>query len=427
MASHGDLLLNRRLKWGMIGLALMIPFLAELLASRALAQSQSLLPPAELQFSDPNGVPYAGGKVYTYIPKTTTPKLTWQDPNASVPNTNPIILDSAGRAIIWGSGLYREVLQDQFGSTVWDQLVFGQSPSVLNSVPNGTILGNDSGVTGPVTAISIGTGLTMSGGTLSVNQILASLVYDFTNLAITSANLGQYRVARVGGLTYTLPQGSTLPNNFSFTISNETSSNQTVTPFATDSIVGLAVGASLTIPGGGAYTFVNDAGSPAAWFWTSGVATFDGRAGRVVPTTGDYATAQLTASGTATAPAAGTLGETLSATGTSVAIGTSCCTTVAAVNLTPGHWRCSATASIVNTGQPTTTEGASIEATGAYPGPGSCSGPTGVSIPANNTFSCTPPDLIVRGSGSTSVGLGMFNGATGGGTGTGTLTCQRTD
>lgn len=427
MASHGDLLLNRRLKWGMIGLALMVPFLAELLVSRALAQSQTLLPPAELQFSDPNGAPYAGGKLYTYIPATTTPKLTWQDPNATVPNTNPIVLDSAGRAIIWGSGEYREVLLDQFGTTIWDQLVFGQSPSVLNSVANNSILGNDSGVAGPVTAISVGTGLSMSGGVISVNQILASLVNDSTNQAVAAGFQAQYHVATVGGLTYTLPQGSLLPNNFSFTIASPSPNVTVVTPFATDSIVGFGAGASLNIPAGAAYTFVNDAGSPAKWYWTNGVAKFNGRAGLVTPTTGDYSTGQLTTTSVSAAPGIGTLGETISGSGSGVSIGTTCCTTVATATVTGGHWRCAGTASIINTSQPTTTEGASIAVAAAFPGVGTCSGTGGLSVPANNAFSCTPPDLVVRVSVATQVSLGMFNGATGGGAGTGTLTCQRTD
>jgi microcystin-dependent protein len=82
----------------------------------------SLLPNGEQQFSDANGVPYARGKVYFYIPNTSTLKNTWQDPLQVTPNTNPVTLDSAGRAIIYGSGQYRQVLQDSLGNTIWDQL-----------------------------------------------------------------------------------------------------------------------------------------------------------------------------------------------------------------------------------------------------------------------------------------------------------------
>lgn len=82
----------------------------------------TLLPNAEQQFIDGNGVPYALGKVYHYIPTTSTFKNTWQDVGRTVLNTNPIDLDGAGRAIIYGSGQYRQVLEDVDGNLIWDQL-----------------------------------------------------------------------------------------------------------------------------------------------------------------------------------------------------------------------------------------------------------------------------------------------------------------
>ncbi len=82
----------------------------------------TLLPNGEQQFIDGNGVPYAGGQVYFYIPNTSTLKNTWQNVGQTILNTNPVILDGAGRAIIYGSGQYRQVLQDSSGNTVWDQL-----------------------------------------------------------------------------------------------------------------------------------------------------------------------------------------------------------------------------------------------------------------------------------------------------------------
>ncbi len=73
------------------------------------------------QFFDGNGVPLAGGFVYMYIPVTTTPKNTWQDEAQSTLNTNPIVLDASGEAVIWGTGLYRQVLTDSLGNEIWDQ------------------------------------------------------------------------------------------------------------------------------------------------------------------------------------------------------------------------------------------------------------------------------------------------------------------
>jgi hypothetical protein len=73
------------------------------------------------QFCDANGEPYAGGLLSTYVQGTTTPKATWSDPGGTSLNTNPIVLDSAGRALIYGDGLYRLVLQDAVGNLIWDQ------------------------------------------------------------------------------------------------------------------------------------------------------------------------------------------------------------------------------------------------------------------------------------------------------------------
>ena len=86
------------------------------------AHAATLLPNGEQVFLDNNGVPLASGKVYFYVPGTTTLKNTYQDSGASVLNTNPVSLDAAGRAIIYGTGFYRQVVQDVNGNTIWDQL-----------------------------------------------------------------------------------------------------------------------------------------------------------------------------------------------------------------------------------------------------------------------------------------------------------------
>lgn len=49
------------------------------------------------QFFDNNGVPLAGGLIYTYQAGSSTPLTTYTTNAGTTPNTNPIILDSAGR------------------------------------------------------------------------------------------------------------------------------------------------------------------------------------------------------------------------------------------------------------------------------------------------------------------------------------------
>lgn len=90
----------------------------------------TLLPNAKQQFLDTNGRPLAGGQVYFYIPNTSTFKSTWQDAGETTLNTNPVVLDSNGQAIIYGDGQYRQVVYDVHGNLIWDRLT--ASPA-LNS------------------------------------------------------------------------------------------------------------------------------------------------------------------------------------------------------------------------------------------------------------------------------------------------------
>ena len=78
-----------------------------------MVQAQLLLPNGQQQFTDRNGVPLAAGQVYFYVPSTLTPKTTYSNETLTVPNTNPVVLDAAGRATIWGLGTFRQIVKDQ--------------------------------------------------------------------------------------------------------------------------------------------------------------------------------------------------------------------------------------------------------------------------------------------------------------------------
>jgi hypothetical protein len=90
------------------------------------------------QFLDSNGDPLVGGKVYHYIPSTSTLKDTWQDQAQTILNTNPIILDSNGQAVIWGDGAYRQLLTDAADVVIWDQEVIDS----VGAVESGFSLSN---------------------------------------------------------------------------------------------------------------------------------------------------------------------------------------------------------------------------------------------------------------------------------------------
>lgn len=121
------------------------------------ALAGTLLPNAEQTFLDQNGDPLGAGRVYFYIPNTMTPKITWKDSAQTVQNTNPVVLDNAGRAIIYGAGVYRQIVKDVFGNTVWDQLTqgLGSGGQLINGVITGnTTIGSCAGVFPIVNATS---------------------------------------------------------------------------------------------------------------------------------------------------------------------------------------------------------------------------------------------------------------------------------
>jgi hypothetical protein len=72
------------------------------------------------QFADANGVPYSFGTIETYVPGTSTPKSTWLDREQSALNTNPVVLDSAGRCLWYGDGDVRIILRDAAGNQIYD-------------------------------------------------------------------------------------------------------------------------------------------------------------------------------------------------------------------------------------------------------------------------------------------------------------------
>ena len=82
----------------------------------------TILPTGRTVFLDASNVPLAGGSVYFYVPNTTTPKSTWQDAGEINLNSNPVILDANGSALIYGSGQYTMSVFDNLGNLVYTAL-----------------------------------------------------------------------------------------------------------------------------------------------------------------------------------------------------------------------------------------------------------------------------------------------------------------
>lgn len=92
--------------------------------------------------------PCAGGSLAFYELGTTTPKLTWSDPGLTIPNTNPVALDSSGRANtnIWLDGGYSVALRDSASVVIWTRDVnsgVAAGLTIPTPLPSGKWLTND--------------------------------------------------------------------------------------------------------------------------------------------------------------------------------------------------------------------------------------------------------------------------------------------
>lgn len=122
--------------------------------------SLTLSPTARQQQVDDEGIPYSGGKLYTYEAGTDTPATTWQDADQLVANTNPVIADSAGRfpAIYLSASSYKFEFFDQDDVPVWTQDGIASVALVSGTIGLGQAFLGDP--TSPISATSYPSGST---------------------------------------------------------------------------------------------------------------------------------------------------------------------------------------------------------------------------------------------------------------------------
>ena len=147
------------------------------------------------QFFDNNGIPNAGGLIYTYQAGSSTLLTTYTTVNGNIANTNPIVLDAYGRtpSEIWMQTGYSYKFIIQTASAVTLQTLDNLYPILQNaptatpsSVPTGAII-LWSGSLG-----SIPTGFVICDGTNSTP--------DLRDRFIVGAG-STYSVAATGGST----------------------------------------------------------------------------------------------------------------------------------------------------------------------------------------------------------------------------------
>lgn len=139
-------------------------------------------PNPNYQWLDNAGNVLAGGKLYTYTAGTTTPLATYTDEGGASANTNPVILDSAGRANVWMTpGVsYRFDMYTSAGVLLW----------TVDNIPGGSLAGQSS-----VTANYVYAGPTT--GAAAAPDFRALVAADIPDVSATYANLALSNLASV--------------------------------------------------------------------------------------------------------------------------------------------------------------------------------------------------------------------------------------
>lgn len=165
------------------------------------------------QFFNDSGVPLSGGLLYSYAAGTTTPATTWTTNTGTVANTNPIVLDSAGRtpAEIWiTSGVdYKFILKTSTGITVgtYDDVPSLNDFTAFNNLI--TVTGTNSLIgtsVPPYTAYT--TGMTLSFVPVAANTGAVTIDLDGLGAknvyfdASTPLNAGAIAVGKITTLEY---------------------------------------------------------------------------------------------------------------------------------------------------------------------------------------------------------------------------------
>lgn len=111
------------------------PAMARLIStnSSGLIMAGSLLPQPKQLFQDANWNPLIGGKIYTYVAGSLTPKGTFQDAALTIANTNPTVANARGEVMMFGAGAYRIILKDTAGNTIYDVDNIESAASLVNA------------------------------------------------------------------------------------------------------------------------------------------------------------------------------------------------------------------------------------------------------------------------------------------------------
>jgi hypothetical protein len=187
------------------------------------------LPPVLKQYwTDANGNPLAGGKIYTYAAGTTTPQATYTDSGAGTASANPIILDASGFADMWLDPTlsYKFVVKDSSDVT---QHTIDNVIGLLTANAVGTASIQDDAVTTAKIADDA-VGADQLKDSVAVDADRAVTTNHIRNDAVTLAKLADQSIARAGTLNIGLAAGTTTNANDSIKITGASAALSSTNP-----------------------------------------------------------------------------------------------------------------------------------------------------------------------------------------------------
>lgn len=196
------------------------------------------------------GQPLSGGQVFIYVAGTTTPVTTYTDSTGATPNSNPIVLNSAGRlpnVSVWvpSNTPHKLILEDSNGVTLStiDQLYGINDPFLINQVsttlPTGGGTANAQTVTNstPITTQVNGTeqwytpGVANTGATNINVDSLGNMAARYLTKALVGGELqpGVPVILKSDGTFWNLAWSAKGPSDQTYTSTGGGASNYNVT------------------------------------------------------------------------------------------------------------------------------------------------------------------------------------------------------
>lgn len=182
--------------------------------------------PVLLQLFDDYSYALAGGLVETYAAGTTTPLATYIDLDGLVPNENPVVLDSAGRADIrlTDGVAYKFIVKDADGNIIKTQDDISVGESAASATSQYQVAAT---FCGTPTAQQFMGGHTVSADfTLPINfagaagSVLTNPGSDFViSVRVNGVEKGTITISSAGVLTFATTGGTTVPCVFGDDIS----------------------------------------------------------------------------------------------------------------------------------------------------------------------------------------------------------------